>query len=382
VISELDDAIVVRLSVSFVPAFVSWLMALGPDAVVLSPPAVVDHVRSWLAGVGGPGLAETAVAMSVSAEPTKTAPAIRWLRRTLAILQFLSRAGAPVATRDLADRFGVTAKQIIADLQLAACCGVPPYGPEDLFEITFSDDDSEVEMSPVPVLQPRHPGQLTPSEVVAVSTAGQVLLAMTSGAEHDLLAVAVGKVLHGLGASGHVRVALDSPPFAETLRAASRSRTRVHIDYFTASSRSITEDRLIEPLEVVVQRGRWYLDAFDVAHQSVRKFRIDRVLDVEPTDETFTRDRPSTPAGGAWPPADAPKVVMLAPPGSQWVAETHPASVQTEPDGRLRIELAVADWDWLETLLLQIGPGVTVVSPADAVDLPARSAAAVLARYP
>jgi predicted DNA-binding transcriptional regulator YafY len=50
-------------------------------------------------------------------------------------------------------------------------------------------------------------------------------------------------------------------------------------------------------------------------------------------------------------------------------------------DGTLRMTLAVADVSWLSTLLLQIGPGVEVLSPPELVSLPAEAAERLLARY-
>ena len=52
----------------------------------------------------------------------------RRLRRLLALVGWLAQVGeAPIA--DAAQRFGMSEKELVAELELAACCGIPPYTP-------------------------------------------------------------------------------------------------------------------------------------------------------------------------------------------------------------------------------------------------------------
>ena len=55
----------------------------------------------------------------------------RRLRRLLALVGWLAQVGeAPIA--DAAQRFGMSEKELVAELELAACCGIPPYTPDTL----------------------------------------------------------------------------------------------------------------------------------------------------------------------------------------------------------------------------------------------------------
>jgi predicted DNA-binding transcriptional regulator YafY len=387
VIAELPDGVVVRLAVSFPDAFRTWLLGLGSDATVLGPEPMVEIVRSWLHDIAvAPGTAtetEISTASTAAAGPprapeTRATPAVRWIRRTLAMLTGLSQQDGPVAFVDLAERFGTTVDQVIEDLDLASCCGVPPYGPEDLFEIVVDIDDGTAEMSAIPVLQPRGPGELTSDEIVAVSTAGQVLLDVIEPRDRDVLAAAVHKVTTVLGTGRHLRVVLDSPPHVAVLRSAVTCNLTVAIDYYAATSARISEDRLVDPYDVSMEKGRWYMDAWDHASNRVRRFRVDRVLSVDPTDVVFER-RVAEP--NEWPPPGSPSVVVRAPAVARWVGETHPVTITDDEDGTIRIILGVADVDWLSTLLLQIGPGVQVLSPGELVSLPIDAATKLLARY-
>ncbi|MCU1344063.1 MAG: transcriptional regulator [Acidimicrobiia bacterium] len=380
VVGELEGGIVVEMAVSHRESFRSWLLSLGSDGEVLSPPDVRADVVAWLEGViAGHALDIEARPMTAEAPPVRTAPALRWLRRTMAMLAWLDAQAEPVAVADVARRFAVARKEVVEDLLLAACCGVAPFEPADLYEVELSDDESEVRLHSTPWLHPRR-AMLTPAEVVAVSTSGQLLAQLVGPEERDVLTSAVAKVSAAMGVSGHLRVVLDSPPHLGALRAAVRSKIQVRIDYFAATTHRISEDRLVDPLRVFMDQGRWYLEAWDHGSARRRRFRVDRILELEPL-ETPVKSRYPKAVPEQWPPVEAPVVVLRAPATASWVAEAHPAEVRQRDDGSVELEMRVADWQWLANLLLQIGPGVEVVEPAERRSLPSDAARAVLQRY-
>ncbi len=60
------------------------------------------------------------------------------LRRLLAVIGWLAQVGeAPTA--EAARRFGMDEQELVAELELAACCGTPPYTPDTLMEIEVSE---------------------------------------------------------------------------------------------------------------------------------------------------------------------------------------------------------------------------------------------------
>jgi predicted DNA-binding transcriptional regulator YafY len=87
------------------------------------------------------------------------------------------------------------------------------------------------------------------------------------------------------------------PGITSALVQACSNRRRVRIDYRSeAGSEWLTE---VEPWAVVVRHGRWYLLCRSPAKDAQRAYRIDRVRDVQPLDDTFE------------PPADLDPVAML-----------------------------------------------------------------------
>ena len=95
------------------------------------------------------------------------------LRRLLALIGWLAQVGeAPIA--DAAERFGMSEKELVAELELAACCGIPPYTPDTLMEIEVSEHAVRAFLPP----EYARPRRLTPAEGFAVAASARLLLAV------------------------------------------------------------------------------------------------------------------------------------------------------------------------------------------------------------
>ena len=79
-------------------------------------------------------------------------------------------------------------------------------------------------------------------------------------------------------ASGDLLLALSS---------ATRQRQRVHLRYRDRADAESERD--FDPYGLVFHYGRWYLVGLDQRSREQRTFRIDRVLEAQPTAETFER---------------------------------------------------------------------------------------------
>ena len=77
------------------------------------------------------------------------------LRRLLAILTWLAQEGeAPID--EVAARFDLTPTALVAELEMAACCGVPPYTPDQLLEIVVTEDTVSTRVGTT-LARPRRP---------------------------------------------------------------------------------------------------------------------------------------------------------------------------------------------------------------------------------
>ncbi|MBW3556996.1 MAG: WYL domain-containing protein [Actinobacteria bacterium] len=300
------------------------------------------------------------------------------LRRMLVMVPWLLEQGGSTVA-ELARRFDVSEEEVVRDLNLVMCCGVPPYGADQLVSVVL-DEDGSVLAWKGPFFN--RPMRLTPAEGFAVLAAGRALLAVP-GAERDgPLAAALEKLEAAVGSSASIAVELESPELLGTVREAAARGHRLAVTYYSAWRDELTE-RVIDPFVVFSREARWYVAGRDSGSGEVRHFRLDRLRAAEPTGETFERpadfrvpDR--TFSGGP----EAVEVELELPPAARWVVESYdPLAVEELDGGRLRVRLAVAGERWLERLLLRVGPEARVVSPPRMADLGAAAARRLLERY-
>ena len=77
-----------------------------------------------------------------------------------------------------------------------------------------------------------------------------------------------------------------------------------------------------------------------------------------------------------------PRVTLRLSPEAEWVVESLPGESARElPGGGFEVVLAVSGTAFLERLLLELGPAVTVTDPPDGAGVAAAAARRVLARY-
>lgn len=300
------------------------------------------------------------------------------LRRLLAIVPWIVAADGP-RLEEVTRRFGLTERELLADLDLVFCCGVHPFTPDALMDVAV--EDGRVWIRYADYFQ--RPLRLTPEEGLAIVAAGSAVLAVPGADPHGPLARAIAKIAGVLGVSVGDTVDVRLRQVPETvladLRAAAAAHRRIEIDYYTYG-RDDRARRVVEPHAVFAAEGEWYLTGHCHLADGPRRFRVDRILDLTVLEETFP-----APAAVEEPrvfeaaPGD-PRVVLRLTPRARWVAEQYPTeAVEELEDGAVRVTLAAGERAWLERLLLQLGPHATVEEGAEGVA--AGAAARVLARY-
>jgi proteasome accessory factor C len=324
------------------------------------------------------------------------------LRRLLAILAWLAQVGE-ASIDQTADRFDLTPEALVTELEMAACCGVPPYTPDQLMEIVVTDTTVSTRVGTA-LARPR---RLSPTEGFALAASARALLAVSGSDETGALSTALAKLDRALGGE-EIHVELDAPALLPLVRDAVAAGTRLAISYYSASTDRVSE-RDITPIRVFASEGHWYVDAYCSSAGDLRRFRVDRINaagpigpghaggpdpvgDAGPTDGSAADDHAGTSDGGAAGPLpdfepyvpgpDSRKVRISLDPATAWLAESIPGTGPAETvDGRAEIEVFVGGDAWLERLLLRLGPGARVVDPPEYGNLAAQAATRVLARY-
>lgn len=301
------------------------------------------------------------------------------LRRLLAILAWLAQEGE-ASIDEAAARFDLAPEALVAELEMAACCGVPPYTPDQLMEIIVTDTSVSVQAGTA-LARPR---RLTPTEGIALAASARALVAVPGSDREGSLSRALAKLDQALGGE-RVGVELDAPSLLETVRTAIEAHRTVDISYYSASSDRVSERR-IDPIRLFATDGHWYVDAWCQTAGDVRRFRVDRIAAAEEVgaSERADSDVPATPTDAAYVPgADDRKVLLSIDAGVGWQIESVPAAGPPRKVGdRLEIEVMVGGEAWLERLLLALGPEAAVLEPEDDRSVGADAARRILARYP
>ncbi|HEY1732981.1 MAG TPA: WYL domain-containing protein, partial [Acidimicrobiales bacterium] len=389
-----DGSVEIVLGVASFASIRSWVLGLADHATVLEPPAFRAELGAWLTALTEPaeGIPADPVLAAAPDEGSadaaagpKSAPGketSRRLRRLLALVGWLAQVGeAPIA--EAAARFGMDEQELVAELELAACCGTPPYTPDTLMEIEVSEHSVRAFL-PAEYGRPR---RLTPAEGFAVAASARLLLSVP-GSDDDALRRALAKLEAALGSREALGLDVDAPAHLAAVREAADAGHAVEIDYLSGS-RDEQTTRVVEPVQVVTIHGHWYLDAYCHRAGDMRRFRVDRIGGVRaasvPDGSTSASDgaRLRPPDEMFVPGPGAVEVHLRLGAAAQWVPESIPVrAVERDGEGAVSgVVLDVSGMAWFERLLLQLGPSARVVGPPALTGLGAAAAGRVLARY-
>ena len=305
--------------------------------------------------------------MPASRSPSKTsAKTADRLRRLLVVVPYLVKhPGARV--EEITRLFGLSDKELLADLNLLFMSGLPPYGPGDLIDVHIEEGRIWVDMADYF----SRPQRLTRTEALALYLRGKELLGAPGLTEAAALQSALAKLEEKLGpevlggVAGRVEAAEDGRPsdVMERIRQAAAENARLEIEYYSAS-RDETGVRRIDPEEVFFAIGHWYVVAWDHLSGEERMFRADRIRDVRDTGERF---QPRGLAGAGRPlytrsAQDIP-VRLLLRPAARWVAEYYEVDDVTERGGDLEVTLPAKQLAWVAKLVLRLAGQAEVLAP-------------------
>lgn len=309
--------------------------------------------------------------------------------RLLALVPLIRRRGE-IHVDEAAALLGVSAAQLISDLQVLIFCGWPGWLPGDLIEVDLDalapGGDGMIRIANADYLAA--PLRLSRAEASALLVALQAL--RTSAGEDVLPSIdsAVAKIEEAVGGAPVASVVPAGGPSAATRRsvdAAVHSRRQLRLRYLVTSRDEVT-DRVVDPLGVVTTGGVAYLDAWCHRAGDRRSFRLDRILEAVLLD-TAAESHDLAPldlSAGIFRPADdLPLVTLLLRRPARWVAEYYPVeSVRESGDGALEVSLRVADPAWLQRLLLRLTPYVSVEGPEEFTRAYRQAATDVRSLYP
>ena len=204
-----------------------------------------------------------------------TAP-IQQVSRLLDLVPFLS-THSYISVKELANEFGVTEREISAELTALSMCGLPGYPFYELIDVSFESGYVTIRNHDALDI----PRALSNLEV-ATLLIGLEIMRDAITADAGTLAAKIDSLISHL--SPLVGSAIDIQDHPEALHTAKLQsviarRGVVEIVYESAL-RSEIENRVIEPLSIYGENSHTYLSAFCHEAKGYRNFRMDKISKV------------------------------------------------------------------------------------------------------
>jgi proteasome accessory factor C len=129
-------------------------------------------------------------------------------------------------------------------------------------------------------------------------------------------------------------------------------------------------ERVVDPMRVLLVEGRSYLEAWCRSAEGVRRFRLDRIDQIEVLDEPAVpppHARQQDVSEGLFlPTEDQQEAQLVLEPDARWIAEYYPVEdLQELPGGRARVRIRYSDTSWMVRLLLAQAGEVFVEEPLE-----------------
>ncbi len=278
------------------------------------------------------------------------------LRRLLLLVPFIARNQGK-SVDDVAQQLGLTRAELLEDLERVTLIGRPPFAPGDYVDVYVEDDRVYVELDQ----RLNAPPRFTAAEGVALAAAASLLKPAAGGA----LQTAITKLTAVLPPhaaqrfeelSRRLDVTQQAPETATALTQAIATRVEVEFDY-----RAVTHDgherRRVQPYELTLHRGVWYLNGYCLARQDTRLFRLDRMGGLTVTST------PCQPPQQALKQRAASEVkVRFSPRVAAWQKEQFGAA-SLAADGSLTVTVPGDSPAWLARWVLSFGGDAVVVEP-------------------
>ena len=237
--------------------------------------------------------------------------------RLLAMVPYL-QAHPGVGIEEVARIFGITAKQVLADLQVLWMCGTPGGLPDDLIEIDMDSvkSDGVIHLANADYL-PR-PLRFARDEAMSLVVALQTIAETASGELAEAARSAADK-LRAIGAEAPVLVAVRSgdPQVRDRLTTAINAGKAVRLTY-DGAARSTTTHPVVDPGLVVLKDSVAYLHGWSHERRAWRIYRLDRIAEVEILSQQVTYE--SLPAlGTGWFDEVPEEVLLHLAPEASWI---------------------------------------------------------------
>ncbi len=414
-----DGTAVLNIEIVDSRSFFDWLLSYFDKVTLIEPPSIVEefvnHLRNMLAEpqdqdkdavlakVEASRQSDSASLLEAFADRQR-APygqpysqssrggdlrsAAAMYSALVKILPWLARKKTTTVS-EISKIFGISTTDVVRLLEIAACCGLPPYTPDSLLEIIVEDDGNVESFLDMEIITA--PRRIATTEAMVLATTAAAALKVPGLDRGGHLASALKKLQASLSkfdiALSDVDVGIEEPYFLPELKEALEQRRTVEITYFSSSSERVSTRR-VEPYQLFNESGRWYMRGFCHLAVGVRHFSVGRIISCEFTGSTYELPRSEQERISS---GDIPKafggagewVILAVPAGSSWLVERLSESPQFL--GRYGecdlCGLRSSSSAWISRLLVRLPPSSFIVAPAQFRPLRRQAIESLLALY-
>lgn len=278
----------------------------------------------------------------------------------------------------LAERFGVSVRTVLRDVETLSAAGVPIY--------TVQGKGGGIALLDGYVLDKTTLSQEEQSQLLfalqSIAAAGQGEAAATLGKLQALFAREEANWIEvdfsRWGASEE-----DKRQFA-LLKQSILKRQAIRFTYSGASGQ--TEDKTVWPLKMVFKGQAWYLQAYAPQRQSVRTYKICRMHGLAVTGEVYPPQPfaiPSIEGDESSPPHPLLRLSLWVAPALAYRAydEFGLEQMVLQEDGSLLVQTRLLEDEWMYQFLLSFGTGIRVLAPPHVARELCRRAQALVDAY-
>ncbi|NNN18846.1 MAG: WYL domain-containing protein [Acidimicrobiaceae bacterium] len=397
-----DGSAVVRVKVVDSEPFVDWLLSYFDKAVLIDPPELVAELKQYLNGLAvGLPPAENAALLGFLGPFFKGGSELKieessvgdfgvhaddpafggngGLRSASAmysalikILPWLARKES-TTVEEISRIFSVSGSEVIRLLEIAACCGLPPYTPDSLLEIIVDEDGTVSSYLDLDVITA--PRKLSTLEAMVLATTASAALKVPGIDGNGHLTSALKKLQSSLSkfqiGLDEVEVSLEEPFFLKDLTRAVNEHLSIEITYFAVSSEQITR-RFVDPYQLFTESGKWYLRGFCHLAVGIRHFSVGRIISCRISDHLFEIPEPEVRriAQGGIPKAfggGGERVILAVASEFGWKVERLVETPQLllAHEGLNVYGLRSSSKAWLSKVLIRLGPSANIVFRPD-----------------
>ena len=307
------------------------------------------------------------------------------LDRLVSILVILLRKER-VQAKELAERFGVSVRTILRDVDAINLAGIPI--------VTYQGVNGGIGIAEGYRLDK---SVLTENEMAAIITTLKGMAESIPGCNNDIL---MEKFRNTLSMKQLDRVnikanqlIIDLAPWGGNenvrgklgeIRRAIEDRKKIEFEYLDSSgNRTI---RIVEPYSLVLKGQNWYMYAWCHVRGDFRFFKLSRIKKMNITEILFIPREVSVeehPWENEWQKPDSFITLELMFEdelrniAEEWFGE----SIYFNPDGRIMAKLKLPENNWLYGFLLSFGAGIEVVNPPHIRQILCKIAKEIVERY-